>query len=849
MQAKRDVLTRALAQSRVKSISDVEYDIWLVLKKSKKEYEGTCQITFNFDKDGSSKDDLILDFIGKVIGLKINDKKGEGDNTYSNIALPSKLLKNGKNIVEIKYQNKYDKTGEGLHHFRDTEDGKDYLYTHLEPYSAHRVFPCFDQPDLKAKFRLKVSAPKEWKVISNTSEVSERTSGASKDIVFKHTPRISTYLFHISAGDYAQFENTFDGKNQKIPLRIFCRQSQIKYIRKNVNVERMFEYTKQGLRFYSGYFDFQYPFEKYDQIFVPEFNSGAMENVGAVTFSEGLLFQHEPTRTELLRLADIILHEMVHMWFGNLVTMKWWDDLWLNESFADYLSYYGLTKATEFGNEGWQSFYSRKAWAYVEDQMRTTHPIAADAPDTDVAMINFDGISYAKGAAVLKQLMYHLGEEKFRDGIRHYFKQHQWGNTELKDFISAMEKASGKSLKSWADSWISTTGVNLTRTECSLKDKKINGLSIIQQSNNSKIKSHETKVALIYENDGKCEVEKEINVQYNFAKTRIREADNLPEPKIIFTNYQDYDYAQAFLDDKSLRYAISNINKVKDNLTRQMLLGSIWQMIRNAEVNPREYLRLALANSLNEEDLTILESHIRRVGSILGKYLTDKEYKDYAEKFHKLGWEGLKKAPRARKNIWFSTVIMTAGGIESPEGLVDLLNGKTEIKDFDFNQEKRWAIILVLMARGYKDADKMLKAEEKGDKSDNGKKSAFEARVASVKDKKKYWKMFVEGKEYSLDYLREGMGGFYWISQKKELRAYQDLFFKEIRKIFSNKERQYAVTFFSRLYPSLFTEHKTLDDAQKILKEKDISEILKKALLQEVDEMERNLRIIDKYSS
>ncbi len=845
MQAKRDVLTRDLAEKRAARISGVSYKLHVSLRKGDKGYKGNCKISFSYEKP-RSKEKLIIDFIGSILKVLANGKEIKFEATSSSIEIAQEDLFEGKNIIEINYENDYDLTGDGFHHFKDPEDGEEYLFTHLEPYNAHRFWPCFDQPDLKANFKLTVDSPRDWTIISNTLEESVSSGNESKTTIFKETPRISTYLFHLSAGGYKEYKDEYKSKSRKIPLKIFCRKSLAKHFEKNVKDE-MFKVTKQGLAFYSEFFDFPYPFEKYDQLFVPEFNMGAMENVGAVTFVERLVFRHKPTRTELSTLADIVLHEMVHMWFGNLVTMRWWDDLWLNESFADFLSYYGLFKATEY-KEAWQLFYMRKSWAYVEDQMITTHPIAADAEDTDIAFSNFDGISYAKGASVLKQLVFYIGTKNFRDGLRHYFKDHQWKNTELKDFLHSMEKASGKSLKNWAKSWLSTTGVNAARPKITIKDGKITELAIEQIKNHSPLKEHKTKVALLYEKDGKCEVGKEMEVLYSKEKTRIHEAEGIKAPQMAFINYQDKDYSKTLLGQHSLKYATKNISKIKDPLTRQMVLGAIWQMIRDAETDPRAYLKIVKENALIEHDIRILENHFGRAAKIIVSYLGDEEYYKYSEEFYDLALEGLKKSSKENKNAWFGLLVATANGARSVKELIGLLDESIEIKDFSLNQEHRWAIITTLESRGHELAGKMLEKEEKRDPSDRGKKSAFEARVSRLKDKQRHWDMFVEAKTHSLDYLREGMDGFYKRRQKERLSKYSNLFFKVIKNIFATKDRHYAVIFFNNLFPSMYVQKETLSQIESLLKDKNLQPLLRKELLKAQDEMKRTIKILRKFN-
>src|SRR5688572_17549589 len=376
-----------------------------------------------------------------------------------------------ENEIVVTADHAYEHTGVGLHRFVDPVDGAVYLHTQFEPFDAHRVFPCFDQPDLKATFSFEVEAPAGWEVISNGAVSARPADGAAGRWQFATTEKMSTYITALVAGPYHFVHRThFPGGSgvspgeRSIGMGLYCRQSLAQYL----DADEIFDVTAAGFDFFEEAFGQPYAFGKYDQLFVPEFNFGAMENAGCVTFSERHIFRSKVTEAEREARADTILHEMAHMWFGDLVTMRWWDDLWLNESFATFASYLGLVEATRF-RAAWTTFASAwKTWAYRQDQLPSTHPIVADAPDIETMKTNFDGITYAKGASVLRQLVAWVGQKEFLDGVRNYFARHAWGNTELPDFLGALEEASGRDLGSWASEWLSQAGVNTLRTQFAL---------------------------------------------------------------------------------------------------------------------------------------------------------------------------------------------------------------------------------------------------------------------------------------------------------------------------------------------------------------------------------------------
>ena len=368
-------------------------------------------------------------------------------------------LQEGSNVLQVVADCAYSRTGEGLHRFTDPADKGVYLYSDLETFDAHRIYACFDQPDLKARFSFTVTCPDTWLVVSNMAPVTAAAPAGpgTERWVFPPTPPMSTYITAIAAGPYHRVTADHDG----IPLGIYCRQSLSAYL----DPDEIFEVTRQGFDYFHENFGVRYPFGKYDQLFVPEYKAGAMENAGCVTFLEDYIFRSRVTESERETRAETILHEMAHMWFGDLVTMRWWDDLWLNESFATWAGTVAQAEATRWP-DAWTTFAQDwKAWAYRQDQLPSTHPIAADAPDIETVEVNFDGITYAKGAAVLKQLVAYVGRANFLAGVRAYFAEHAWGNATLADLLGALTQASGRDLTAWSKLWLETAGVNTLRPE------------------------------------------------------------------------------------------------------------------------------------------------------------------------------------------------------------------------------------------------------------------------------------------------------------------------------------------------------------------------------------------------
>ncbi|MGQ0482848.1 MAG: aminopeptidase N, partial [Pseudonocardia sp.] len=437
-------LTRTAAEQRAALLtvpgSTITYDIALDLtdgsgRPGETEFDMVTTARFGCAEPGASSwIDLVA---ASVAGARLNGVELDvsGYREDDGIALPELAAENELTVIA---RGRFMNTGEGLHRFVDPVDAGVYLYSQFETADAKRMFACFDQPDLKATFDLHVTAPSPWEVISNGSTVTAEATADGKTNetghIFATTPRMSTYLVALIAGPYAVWRDEYADDHGKIPLGLVCRSS----LAEHMDSERLFTETKQGFGFYHKNFGTPYAFGKYDQLFVPEFNAGAMENAGAVTFLEDYVFRSKVTRASYERRAETVLHEMAHMWFGDLVTMQWWDDLWLNESFATLASVLCQADATEY-TEAWTTFANvEKSWAYRQDQLPSTHPVAADIPDLQAVEVNFDGITYAKGASVLKQLVAYVGKDNFLSGLRVYFGKHAWGNATLADLLGAL---------------------------------------------------------------------------------------------------------------------------------------------------------------------------------------------------------------------------------------------------------------------------------------------------------------------------------------------------------------------------------------------------------------------------
>ena len=573
-------LTREEASERASLVSTETYVVELDLTPDSEERFGSVTtITFTAIPGSSTFVDLVD---GDLESITLNGVAID-TSVYANSRIALTGLA-GSNELRVAATCKYSRSGEGLHRFIDPADNRVYLYTQFEVPDARRVFATFEQPNLKASFEFHITAPAHWQVVSNspTPEPSPVRHGVSV-WHFAPTKRMSTYITALICGEYDVVRDVYKGAYEDIDLGIFCRQS----VREHLDQDDLFLITKQGFGFFEGAFEMGYPFGKYDQLFVPEYNMGAMENAGAVTFRDEMIFRSRETVAAYEQRANTILHEMAHMWFGDLVTMNWWDDLWLNESFAEFAASHASANATRF-TDSWTSFTnSRKNWAYRQDQLTSTHPIAADNYDLHAVEANFDGITYAKGASALKQLVAWVGERDFFAGLRQYFTKHAYGNTELSDLLVELESASGRELEDWAKEWLQTSGVNTLHARFFVDDTGAFTSFAVEQSAIQAyptLRRHRIAIGLYNRVDGKLVRTERVETDIHGASTNIVELLGQKQPDLILLNDDDLTYAKIRLDERSFVTLVESITTFEGPLPRALCWGSAWDMTRDAEL-------------------------------------------------------------------------------------------------------------------------------------------------------------------------------------------------------------------------------------------------------------------------
>ncbi|WBT08218.1 aminopeptidase N [Corynebacterium sp. SCR221107] len=608
-------LTRIEAQARKAMLADVHYAIALDLTASEVTFPSTTTVTFTATAEGDTFIDLRAESVAKVTldGVDITPESYRPDH-----GIELAHLGVGKHELVVEATCRFSRTGQGLHRFVDPADGEVYLYTQFETADAKRVFACFDQPDLKATYDLAITAPATWKVITNSPQEVEVTGDTA---VFHSaiTVPLSTYLIAICAGHYHEVTDTWRGTlthhpqtpagqphELEIPLAIYCRAS----LADHLDAQRLFRETKQGFDFYHANFGVAYPFGKYDQLFVPEFNAGAMENAGAITFRDEYVFTAKETRYRYERRCETILHEMAHMWFGDLVTMAWWDDLWLNESFATWGAAISQAEATEY-DTSWVTFANvEKSWAYQQDQLPSTHPISTDASDIETVEQNFDGITYAKGASVLKQLQAYVGREAFFAGVRTHFATHAFSNATFADLLGALEAASGRDLSGWADQWLKTTGINTLEASFEIIDGAYTAFALTQtgaQPGAGELRTHRVAVGLYSLIDGQVVRTNRVELDLEGARVAVPELVGQAAADLVLVNDDDLTYCLISLDPDSLAFVVDNIDKIVDPMARTLCWSAAWEMTRDGKMRARDFLALVARGAGSETEIAVLE--------------------------------------------------------------------------------------------------------------------------------------------------------------------------------------------------------------------------------------------------
>ncbi|MFF0108732.1 aminopeptidase N [Streptomyces hirsutus] len=848
-------LTREEAQQRAKLLTVDSYEIDLDLSGAQEggTYRSVTTVRFDVSADAEGAESFIDLVAPTVHEVTLNGDALDPAEVFadSRIALPGLLP--GRNVLRVSADCAYTNTGEGLHRFVDPVDDQAYLYTQFEVPDARRVFASFEQPDLKATFRFTVKAPHGWTVISNSPTPEPRDNVWE----FEPTPRISTYITALIVGPYHSVHSVYEKDGQSVPLGIYCRPSLAEYL----DADAIFDVTRQGFEWFQEKFDYAYPFGKYDQLFVPEFNAGAMENAGAVTIRDQYVFRSKVTDAAYEVRASTILHELAHMWFGDLVTMEWWNDLWLNESFATYAE--AACQADAPGSKwphSWTTFAnSMKTWAYRQDQLPSTHPIMADIRDLDDVLVNFDGITYAKGASVLKQLVAYVGKDAFFSGVQAYFKRHAYGNTRLSDLLGALEKTSGRDLSTWSKKWLETAGINVLRPEIKTDGADgtgtITSFAIRQEApalpagakGESTLRPHRIAVGLydLDEASGKLVRVDRVELDVDGELTAVPQLVGKARPAVVLLNDDDLSYAKVRLDERSLAFVTEHLGDFEASLPRALCWASAWDMTRDAELATRDYLSLVLSGIGKESDIGVVQSLHRQVKLAIDLYSAPNTREALLTRWTEATLAHLRAAEAGSDHqlAWARAFAATARTPEQLDLLDSLLEGTQTIEGLAVDTELRWAFVERLAAVGRYDESEIA-GEYERDKTAAGERHAATARAARPTEEAKAeaWASVVESDKLPNALQEAVIAGFVQTDQRELLAPYTDRYFEAVADVWESRSHEMAQQIAVGLYPSIQVSEETLEKTDAWLASAEPNAALRRLVSESRAGVERALR-------
>ncbi|MGH8894079.1 MAG: aminopeptidase N [Actinomycetes bacterium] len=836
-------MTREEAQARARILDVDAYEIALDLTRGEVTFHSETSVTFGCtEPDGSTFVDLVAD---RVTGIELNGRALDPAEVFDGTRIALHGLAE-RNTLRVSAVCRYMHSGEGMHRFVDPVDKSVYLYTQFEVADSRRVFTVFDQPDLKATFRFTVTAPADWQVVSN-QQTPDPEPGEIGNATWRFAPteRLSSYVTALVAGPYHRVDGEYRVGDRVVPLGLYCRAS----LAEHLDADVILDETRQGFEFFEREFQLPYPFAKYDQLFVPEFNSGAMENAGCVTHNEDYVFRSRVPDVSYERRAVTILHELAHMWFGDLVTMTWWDDLWLNESFAEWASTLATAEATRW-TSAWTTFANTdKTWAYRQDQLPSTHPIAAEIRDLEDVEVNFDGITYAKGASVLKLLAAWVGREEFMAGIREYFRAYAWSNTTLADLLGKLEETSGRDLKAWSAEWLETAGVNTLRPVFETdEDGRFTSFFVEQSAPDAwpTLRSHRLAIGLYSRAEDGLVRRHRVEIDVTGARTEVPDLAGVEQPDLLLVNDDDLTYAKIRLDERSLATLTEAIGEIEDNLARSLCWSAAWDMTRDGEMPTTDYLTLGLGGIGTESDSSVTRTVLRQVETAVILYAAP-EKRDASRQRLADGLGQLLRdaAPGSDSQLQLLRAFASAAVGEDHLAFVrQVLDGEETVDGLRIDTDLRWHLLHQLVAAGVAE-DAEIDRELDRDDTATGRRQAAAALSARPREeaKREAWASVMDDDELPNAIQTAVIGGFARVGQAELLRPYVSAYFESLTEVWAQRTNETAQNIVIGLFPTVLAEQSTVDAADAWLdSHPDAAAALRRLVVEARDGVARALR-------
>jgi len=829
-----DNLTEAEAAERADLLSDLSYRVSLELSDdpATSSFRSSARITFTCRRAGASTFlNLTVGEPGRLREVRVDGTPSPSAvNGYDGARIPLSGLPAGPVTVEVTAECAYERVGVGLHRVVDPADSQVYLYTHFEPFDAHKVFACFDQPDLKGPFEVAVRAPIAWEVCGNGRVLgTDDHQDGTRTWRFNATPPLPTYLMAVAAGEFRVLEERHRG----IRLGLYARRSMATHLEEQAG--ELLEITRNGLDFFAEEFGLDYPFDEYNQLFVPEFNMGAMENPGCVAFNEMYVFRSRATELQRARRAEVIVHEMAHVCgFGDVATMRWWGDLWLNETFATYMANKAMVTATEFTN-AWVDFANTmKSAAARQDQLPSTHPISTPCTDTNEVRQNFDGITYQKGAAVLKQLVAWVGDAAFTEGVREYFRRYRWANASLSEFLACIETASGRDLSAWSDEWLKTSGMNTLRPAVEVAGGRLTGLAIVQSAapSHPTLRSHHVRVGLYRLEEDSLVRFRQADAEVRGERTEVVAVRGEPAPDLVLINDDDLTFAKLRFDPVSMRTLRYHLGGVADPLARTLCWAALWDMTRDAELPTRDFVATVLRHAQVETEVTVLERLLSQALAAIDQFGDPANREPARVSVAGVAWEQMAGAePGGDLQLtWARTHIAAADSAPDLDRLERLLDGTQTVPGLAVDNDLRWMIVARLASLG-RDAGARVDAQLAADDTDFGRRRAAACRAAQPDPAAKLeaFTRVVEGDSLPLQMQHALMGGFgvgpfglggliqWGERQASLLRPLVPRWVEAVPECWAQRSAEEAESFTEFLYPRELVEPATLAAADAAL--------------------------------
>jgi aminopeptidase N len=836
-------VSRELARWRTRVLHDVRYDLALAIRAPVAKVEGKLELRVAIR---GKPVDLVLDWRappGATLGaIEANGAPIEKPRVVrEHLVIPARHVRTGENLVRLAFESPVATAGTAVTLYRDREDGSDYVYSLFVPSDASTVFPCFDQPDLKGRFALTLEVPKAWEAVSNAPAIETSADGETKRVAFRATEPISTYLFAFAAGPFAVLDDREDGVAPQPPARMLVRKSRLKQAQGASR--EMFMLHRQAVDWFAAYFGFPFPFPKHDLVLVPEFPYGGMEHAGATFLrEESVLFPFEPAAADHLRRAQLLFHETSHQWFGDLVTMRWFDDLWLKEGFANLMAA-KATAAIVPEYPAWNAFHQLKVAAYRTDATDGTTPIWQRLPNLSAAKSAYGAIVYSKAPAVLRQAEFYLGADAFQRAVQGFVRSHAYGAASWDDLVRAFEGASGRKLDAWAEAWVKRRGMPVVRTSWRTgSGGRIERLTLSQTPALGGEAVWPMRTELFVAGEGEPRT---VPVTLDRRSRGVPELAGTPAPRYVFANHGDYAYGRFVLDDASRAAVLADVGSVADPFLRALLLDALWDEVRDAQLPPLAYIELALAQAPREADELTVASLVARTGTALRWYLTDAQRAEVAPRVEAAFAAGMTGATdKGQRIVYFRAFVAAATTADARATLKALLAGTREVPGVALSSRDRFCIVERLLALGDPDAESLLAAQSQADPSDNGRRYAYAAAAARADPaaKRREFDRWRADPTLAESWIEESLAPFNTV---EHAAATGPLLGTALRELPTLKRERKIFFVNNWLAAFLAGQHsaESLATAKRFLREAKLDPDLRRKVLEQLDGLERTVRI------